>query len=68
MPQGIREHESVEKRVSKTISSQPGGADVFADIMRSADSLPGKSYQNSDKIGNNASAAKKIGTVDWNSI
>ena len=68
MPQGIRESESVEKRVSKTISSHPGGADAFADIMRSADSLPGKSYQTSDTMGKNASATKKIGTVDWNSI
>jgi hypothetical protein len=68
MPQGIRESESVEKRVNKTISSQPGGAEAFADIMRSADSLPGKSFQASGRIDKNTSETKKIGTVDWNSI
>lgn len=66
LPQGHKDSDTVEKRVSKNASVSPGSADNFADIMQAADRLP--SAKNFGLKNNNASSSKKIGTVNWNEI
>jgi hypothetical protein len=66
LPQGHKDSDTVEKRVSKNASISPGSADNFADIMQAADRLP--SAKNFGLKNNNASSSKKIGTVNWNEI
>lgn len=66
LPQGHKDSDTVEKRVSKNASISPGSADNFADIMQAADRLP--SAKNFGLKNNNAYSSKKIGTVNWNEI
>lgn len=66
MPNGFRETESLEKKVSKTITtSAPHGSEI-ADIIASSDRLPDMKSKVAYKSTNNNS--KKIGTIEWNSF
>jgi hypothetical protein len=66
LPQGHKDSDTIEKRVSKNASILPGSADNFADIIQAADRLP--PAKNFGIKNNNASSSKKIGTVNWNEI
>jgi hypothetical protein len=68
IPYGQKEAETVEKRVSKTMASKPDLSDSFADIVRSADSLPEKTYIPPRMADRDNPVSKKIGTVNWSDI
>ena len=68
IPYGQKEADTVEKRVSKTMASKPDLSDSFADIVRSADSLPEKTYIPPRMVNRDIPVSKKIGTVNWSDI
>jgi hypothetical protein len=67
MPNGIRDSESVERKVSKNIDSNARESAEFADIINSSDRLNPPVANKKHHVGS-FNGSKKSGTVEWNSF